>query len=109
MTDAALTIQAGWKMQTDTGFRDIFFDDPARFGYPNAFPGQVVDRISTGVQTTCEARLTTAEAIRIGEALQAGDRLTIERGRICLTGWFQLEHDDAGYLLTGRVERVRYA
>ena len=28
-----------------TDYRDIFFEDPARWGYPNVAPGQVVDRV----------------------------------------------------------------
>ena len=108
MIDAALTIEAGWQMQTETYCWPVSFDDPARFGYPDAFPGEVVDLIPTAVHTTCEARLTNAEADRIGRALRAGDRLTVQCGSMRLTGWFHLEIDDAGYFLKGEVETIEH-
>ena len=109
MPERPLAIEAGWKMQTETDVRDVRWGDPDEEGYTDTLRADAVLRCITAVHTTCEARLTTAEAIRIGEALQAGNRLMIQHGRMRLTGWFQLEYDDAGYLLTGKVEKIQYA
>ena len=101
MGDAEFTIEAGWQLQTDVSVRDMRWGDPDQECYADILRDEGRLRRITGVQTT-------AEAMRIGEALQAGDRLTVECGRMRLTGWFQVEHDDAGYVLKGTVERTEY-
>ena len=97
------------RIHTETIAHDISFEHPARFGYPKAMPYEVVDRIPVRKEVFCEARLTDKQAKRVGRRLTNPRAITITHEGTQLTGFFQLEHDEAGFILRGMVTKIRFA
>ena len=97
------------RLKCETITHDISFEDPARFGYPRAMPYQVVDRIPVRREILCEVRLTDKQANRVKRRLDNPRAITITHEGTRLTGFFQLEHDEVGFILRGMVSKIRLA
>jgi hypothetical protein len=84
----------------------ISFNDPDRFGYPNALPGEIVDQIEVGREMTCIVRLTETQALHIARALEQGSQCLLRASRMTIAGYFQLECDESGWILVGDVTKI---
>ena len=109
MSDTVILIEAEWQLRELVSGQEIRFGDPAKVGYAGELGDKNVLKLKPGVERTCEARLTAAEALKMVDVLDAersGTSIVVRGGDVQITGQFQVEQDGVGYLLKGRVKEV---
>ena len=110
MSDTVLLIEAEWQLRELVSGQEIRFGDPAKVGYASELGDKNVLKLKPGVERTCEARLTAAEALKMVDVLDAersGTSIVVRGGDVQITGQFQVEQDGVGYLLKGRVKALQ--